>query len=294
MQPYKANPTALFIPCTLDGYDPHTGSALIRAQWVAKYWPGALVYDGRQSLTGWNLVIFQKAYLAENTHRFISGLAKVREERGAPVLAFDLCDPDFLDAPQRQRLLDILPTFDFAVAPTQPLVSWLAQYLPAHLIPDTFDPEAITVNHDFAWAGQPKLVWIGYHANRAALSPLLLHTVQKYGLRLDIFDLDKPLPFTEFLQVLTQYDVLLNPQPDSGRFRYKSNNKSLIAWAAGVAVAESDEDLHALANPEWHSGWIAQRLAELQLEKYHSHYAVAAWRAAYHAYQEVYGENSGY
>lgn len=293
MQLYEPKPTALFIPCMFDGYAAHTGSALIRAQWVAKYWPGAMVYDGRQALSGWDLVIFQKAYLTANTRRLIDGLAELRAHQGAPLLAFDLCDPDFLVDEQCRHLLHVLPVCDFAVAPTQPLVDWLAQYLPAYLIPDTFDPEAITIYRGFAWAGQPRLVWIGYHANRAALSPVLLHTIQKYGLELDIFDLDKPLPFADFLRVVAQHDVLLNPQPDTGRFRYKSNNKSLIAWAAGVAVAESDADLHALANPEWHSGWIAQRLAELHLEKYHSHYAAEAWRAAYEAYREVYGENSG-
>lgn len=151
-------PSALFIPCTMDGHAPNTGSALVRAQWVAKYWPGALVYDGRQSLTGWDMVVFQKAYLAATTRCYIGGLAEARAERGKPLLAFDLCDPDFLIEEKRQRLLDVLPAFDFATAPTQPLVDWLAQYLPAYLVPDTYDPEALTADRAVA-------AWLAaYHA----------------------------------------------------------------------------------------------------------------------------------
>jgi hypothetical protein len=145
-------PSVLFIPCTMDGCAPHTDSALIRAQWVARYWPGAQVYDGRQSLTEWDMVVFQKAYLTPHTRCYIGGLAEARAEHGRPLLAFDLCDPDFLPEEQRQRLLDVLPAFDFATAPTQPLVDWLAQYLPAYLVPDTYDPEALTADHTVtAW-----------------------------------------------------------------------------------------------------------------------------------------------
>ena len=71
-----AYPSVLFMPCTMDGCTPHNNSALIQVQWVAKYWPGAQVYDGRQSLTGWDMVVFQKAYLTPYTRCYIGGLAE--------------------------------------------------------------------------------------------------------------------------------------------------------------------------------------------------------------------------
>ncbi|MBN2003053.1 MAG: hypothetical protein JXA21_06820 [Anaerolineae bacterium] len=293
MSTFDHKSTALFIPCTVDGYDRNTGSALIRAHWIAKYWPGAAVYNGEQALSEWDLILFQKAYLSVWSQSIIDRLAALRNQKGAPTLVLDLCDPDFLGEEHRRRLLDVLPAFDFATAPTQPLVDWLGQYLPAYLVPDTFDPEAITTYHGFEWAGRPRCCWIGYHTNRAALSPALLDVVRRFGLELDIIDVDRPVPFADWLQMLTQYDVLLNPRPDWGKYRYKSNNKSIIAWAAGVAVAETAEDLRALADPEWHSGWIIYRLEELNLELYHAYYATAALYAAYRDYKEVYNASSG-
>jgi len=279
-------PSALFVPCTIDGYDKHTGSALIRARWVAKYWPGALVFDGRQPRTGWDIVIFQKAYQTSPMRRLLSRFLEARSTGEGPLLALDLCDPDFLNATQRRALLDVLPYFDFAVAPTQPLADWLGQWLPAYVVPDTFDPEVLTQYRGFDWKGRPHLVWIGYHSNRTALSDVILDTVGRHALHLDIIDLDRPMPFDEWLNVVTQYDVLLNPRPDWGRFRYKSNNKSVIAWASGVAVAESAADVESLANPEWHLEWITLRLRELRLGQYHAPYAVAAWQDVLCTYKE--------
>lgn len=282
------NVKAIFVPCTVDGLSQHTGSVMIRARWVAKHWPGAVVYDGRQSFTGWDLVIFQKAYLLQTTRDMIGGLASLRDARGKPRLAFDLCDPDFLKDEHRRRMLDVLPLFDFAVAPTHPLVDWLAQYLPSYHIPDTVDLEIVKNRREFLYAckgASPRLLWIGYRENQAAIDPEMLQVIKDTGVEFEIVSVDRSMPFDQWLSNLTQYDVLLNPRPKHGTFRYKSNNKSLIAWASGVAVAETADELRALVSEDA-ACWIRNKLAEVNLSSSRSVHAAGAWVSVYRTYME--------
>lgn len=235
----------LFIPCTLDGLPKHTGSRLWRCEWVARHWPGAAVYDGTQRFTDYQLFVFQKAYLGQAAQSLIFRLARLRDAGKAIKLVFDLCDPDFLDDTHRERLLAVLPLFDCATATTMPLVDWLGAYLPAYHVPDGVDLAAVTVQREFVATDTPTLVWMGYQRNTGALQAIAPVMVE-LGVQGDIVAVDKPVPLENFLAQMIQYDILLNPRPEQSAHRYKSDNKTLLAWAAGVAVARDGAELARL------------------------------------------------
>ena len=104
----------LFLPCTLDGAPGTTASLRWRALWPAKYMEGADVYPNlTEYMTGYDLYIFQKAYLSERAKRFLQSLAGMGK-----VIAFDLCDADWLQSGRHElALLQALPLCSFAVAP---------------------------------------------------------------------------------------------------------------------------------------------------------------------------------
>ena len=255
--------SVLFIPCYYDGLSRSSGSVRIRAEWVCRYWDGADVYDGRQRLAGHDLYVFQKAYLGELTQRWIRTIARWRDE-GRCRLAFDLCDPDFLEPEHERRMLDVLPLFDFAVATTQPIADWLSQWLPAYVIPDRVDLDGVREiglsipTRSFI----PRLVWAGYERNVGALAEMR-PVIEEMGLPLEIMALRRPVPFGEFWGRVIEYDVLLNPLPDAAPFSYKSDNKTLIAWALGMPVARTVEDIARLCDPRTRRREVEARALEV-------------------------------
>jgi len=238
----------LFFPCTLDGLPRHTGSRMIRCEWVAKNWEGAEVFDGTQRLIDFQSFVFQKAYIGGESRRLVQQLAEQRDAGKNVILAFDLCDPDFLDGEHRTRLLDVLPLFDFATAPTLPLVGWLEQWLPAYHVPDGIDLAEVTEYRGFVDNDSPSLVWMGYQGNVGAVTEIA-ETMAALGLTGDIVSMTFPVSFDKFVEQLVGYDILLNPRPDRAPYMYKSDNKTLVAWAAGVAVARDGAELERLIDP---------------------------------------------
>lgn len=166
------------------------------------------------------------------------------------------CDPDFLDWEHKTRLLDVLPLFDFCVGATDPITDWLKRYNYASTILDCVDVEAVrqigTATHTDT--EKPFLVWAGYESNQEPLMALL-PAIGRLGWPLETIVVKSSIPFEEYWRrVLTSsdgtpHDILLNPQPDTGKFRYKSDNKTMIAHALGLSVAMCEADLHRLADP---------------------------------------------
>jgi len=273
----------LFIPCTVDGLDANSGSAMIRARWVAKYWEGAEVYDGTQGLRGWDLVVFQKAYLSDLARGLIHKLSSLRATEKKPLIAFDLCDPDFLEPGHRKRILDALPVFDFAVSPTQPLADWLGQYLPAYVIADRLDPDAFEGNRRAIFDNEnPLLGWIGYKGNMSALlAGDMGGVIQRMELNAEIVGVDRPKPFEDWIADVVGFDILLNPRPNVSQYRYKSENKTIIGWALGVPVAETVGELLTLIDPKKRHQIIDTWTKIDILKVYHVEKSVTDWLQVY-------------
>lgn len=270
----------LFIPCSFDGLPRDSGSIRLRAEWVCNHWDGAEVYDRSQSLGGWDLYVFQKTYLTHQVQDWIHTCAMWRDA-GRCRLAFDLCDPDFLDTEHERRMSYMLPRFDFAVATTEPIAEYLKRWLPTAIIPDRVDLDALgeIAQHITIRDGRrrgTRAVWAGYDRNTAALEALL-PTVQDLDLALDILTVRQPIPFDEFWLKVLNYDLLLNPRPDIPPFSYKSDNKTRIAWALGLPVARTAEELRRLINPQERQAEIAQRADEVR-EQWDVRQSVAQWR----------------
>ena len=273
----------LFIPCSFDGLPKDSGSIRLRAEWVCRHWDGAEVYDGSQRFAGYDLYVFQKAYLVARTQQWILDVARWRDA-GQCRLAFDLCDPDFLDSEHERRMSYMLPHFDFAVATTEPIAEYLARWLPAYVIPDRVDVEeiaGIAPQHRPTDTQEPRLVWAGYDRNVAALD-LLRPIIEELGLEVKVLAVAQPIPFRDFWQHLLAYDILLNPLPDDGQFRYKSDNKTLIAWTLGLPVARTAQELRELCDSEWRRVESLTRWVEVRTE-WNIERSVVQW-------QEIAGE----
>ena len=255
----------LFIPTYYDGLPRDSGSVKLRAEWVCRHWPEAAVYDGSQRFAGAQLYVFQKAYLVARTREWIQKVAKWRD-RGRCRLAFDLCDPDFLEPEHARRMSALLPLFDFATVTTEALGAWMEQRLPTYVIPDRVDLEELDKigrKTDTSDTDEPRLVWAGYERNVPAMR-MLQPRIEELGLEADVLVMDSPIPFENFWRMMLQYDVLLNPRPDVPPFSYKSDNKTLIAWALGLPVARTAQELEELCDPEWRRVEAASRRAEVE------------------------------
>jgi hypothetical protein len=77
---------------------------------------------------------------------------------------------------------------------------------------------------------------------------------------------------------LLRADVVLNPQAGYGRWKYKSNNKSLHAWALGIPVAHSAGELAGLMNEEARITEADGRLKEVR-ERWDVRQSVEEYRA---------------
>lgn len=291
------NRRVLFLPCFLDGLPTTSASVRFRAQWPAKYWSGADCYDGTQRLADYDVFVFQKFYLS----REAGAWARALKAQGK-MLVFDMCDADWIQSETHQRrLLDILPLFDFAVAPTQPIRDWLARWLPAYVIPDRLDLDFHTARHKVREGQErpaPSLIWFGYSGNLVALDamwPELKPVLDTHDLPLTI--LADALPdewrdrswglghtptwlrwtLERANEIIAGHDVALNPRLNEGRFAYKSENKTITAWALGVPVARTVEELLGLLDDEYRAEEAEKRLLEVE-EKWDVRISVEEWQ----------------
>jgi hypothetical protein len=251
---------ALFVPCTAAGLPAESGSVRIRCRWVANYWPGAIVNEDPPDVARYDLVVFQKAYAGARVRRLIRAAAE-RRDRGSCLLAFDLCDPEFMSPKQERLLLEVLPAFDFGVAPTRPLADWLAQYLPACVVPDRVDLTEVDTMQAAVWrdTAAPTLVWAGYESALPMLEEML-PAIAGLGLEVRRLAVGRPVAFEDFWRQVVEHDILLNPRPERAPWHYKSDNKTVIAWALGVPVARTPDELRALVDP-------ARRRAEIDIRR---------------------------
>jgi hypothetical protein len=231
------------------------GSTRIRARWLLNYWPEAEPFStGRK----YRAVIFQKAYWVHYAEVF----------EGVKII--DVCDPDFLN--WRRELRRMLDCCDAVTASTEALASVLREYTsrPVFCIPDRLDPLAFGgMRKDHAGKGRAKTVaWYGYSHNFAALDSIV-DALPELGIEelLVIADAHKSYKLPPTLQgklALRNYawgadtvcgdllkaDIVINPKIESGRWKYKSNNKTLAAWAIGLPVAHTRGELAALISEE--------------------------------------------
>lgn len=283
----------LFLPCTLDGYGPQTASVRFRCRYVAKYWLGADVYpEMRRAWTDYSVYVFQKAYLAESTRALLDWASA----RPGALTVLDLCDADWLQSDRHLRLLcDALSKCDLAVAPTKPIRDWLAQWTPAHVVPDRLDLAEFGESGELGQVENacseqrdpPRLVWFGYSHNLGALEPFW-PLIEARGLSLTVLSDECPPPWSDrpgvrFVRwtpeganrVIAEHDLALVPPASP----YKSNNRLLTAWALGVPAAASMADWERFFDPDFDRlAWARKRRRHVR-KFYDVRTSVDEWQA---------------
>ncbi len=231
------------------------GSSRIRAKWPIKYWNQAGPDIGTAELfrmgEKYDAVIFQKAYWPEYARAF----------KGIKIL--DLCDPDWMH--WGGKIVEMIQEVDVITCSSQALAKQITRFTdkPVYVVNDRIDFEQ--VKRTKVHVGDMKtVVWYGYSQNFPMLESTL-GAIKKLGLNLIVIA-DKtfalpsgmkgievtnyPWSADHWVDDLLRGDVVLNPRHSKGRFKYKSDNKTTMAWALGLPVAHNEEELKAFITEE--------------------------------------------
>jgi hypothetical protein len=272
------------------------GSSRIRGWWLTKYWTEAEIFKIGQK---YDVMIYQKVYWVEHAQNF----------RGIKIL--DLCDADFLHWGMRvKQMIDLC---DAVTTSTQALAKFIIHYTdkPVWVIPDRLDfGDFGTLKKEHK--GETKVAaWFGYSENFPMLQPAL-DSLLKNGIEelIVIADRRKPFILPNYLRdkmTLINYpwtlesiysdllkaDIVLNPQSKKGRWKFKSNNKTLTAWALGLPVAHTEDELKTFKSAEARQIEGDKRYLEVR-EKYDIKKSVAEFQALIkELYENRASQNSG-
>ena len=220
-------------------------SSRVRGHWMIKYWPEAeiLVYGKK-----YDTIIYQKAYQVEHAKRF----------DGIKIL--DECDPSWVEY---QPLREMIEYVDAITCPTEVMADLFRQMTdkPVVVIPDRQDMEYCKCKK--VHKGRAKeVVWHGYAHNSYVLSQTMMALSR---LELDISIISNEMinldsmsesytgekindRFTKwnvdtFCQEFIKSDICLMPPVWKPNDRFKSSNKTTLAWSLGMPVATNAEEL---------------------------------------------------
>lgn len=225
------------------------GSSRIRARWLLNHWPEAEeFYYGEP----YDVVIYQKAYFRQH----------IKEYTGKKI--FDICDKDWPDVVDFVELMEYM---DAIVTSTQPLADEIQKMLPEKLvvcIPDRVDFSLVKrIKTEYGSGPIRRAVWYGYFHNFQTVQPALPDlanrnidltvisdehpvTIRNFGLEVT----SRPFVPERLYEDICEHDVVLNPRKTVGKWLLKSNNKTIIAQALGIPVAETLDQLDYLQDPK--------------------------------------------
>lgn len=244
------------------------GSSRLRGTWLMNHW---------EDLQRWHIsrkydaVIFQKAYFTRY----------MRAYDGIKIL--DLCDPDWL---QQRPVVESIVECDAVTVASQQLAEYVGSMTdrPVYYIPDRVDLDMFPDQK--VHTGQARrAVWYGYSDNFKMVDATLF-TLKKLGLGLTVIS-DTPYYPTSSVQGIDEAwiaqniknikydqellshdimdaDMVLNPKSEVGKFKFKSENKTVIAWAMGMPVAKTAEEMEHFMIAENRTAEANARLIEVR------------------------------
>jgi len=242
------------------------GSSTIRAEWLCNHWDNAEIFkQGRN----YDVILFQKAYWVDMAKDF----------KGIKI--FDICDADFLHWGYRTK--EMLVECDAVTTSTEALAEQFRRFTdkPVVCIPDRIDLDLH--NQKKLHKGRAThAVWYGYSDNFEMLDPVM-YFLEKFGLDLIVISNKPYLPQMNYVKPEIQKgmnindterilemqkkkehwvdvknvkwtketvdkdiisgDIVINPTKDAGKWKYKSNNKTIKSWALGLPVASNTTEL---------------------------------------------------
>lgn len=246
------------------------GSSRIQCDYPIKYWQqaGEEIGTAERYKLGveYDAIIYQKAYWAEHAQNF----------GGIKILY--ICDPDWLH--WAYPIKQTMDSVDAVCCSTEALREVLEPMFgkPVTVIPDRVDPDTAppeTKKHE----GEAKsVVWYGYAENYPVLEQAI-QAIIKRDLEL-IVVANKPFvppsglkklkvtnlkwsPDT-WLGDIMRGDIVINPKLSTGRFKYKSDNKTIQAWQLGMPVAYNEYDLDRFSPEKARIEEAEKRLQEVR------------------------------
>jgi len=242
------------------------GSSIIRGDWLIKHWDEASLWsEGAKS----DVMIFEKVYWEEMMDAY----------PGIKIL--DLVDPDFLTG--ALELVKISQKVDAITCSSKGLYDYVKKVVkcPVKHIPDRLDLEFFNYKKEHSGKAT-NVVWFGYHNNAKDVLPMILPTLANLGLSLTVVSnqdyvnlnscgveiINKQFNWDTIKFDLTYGDIVLNPQPieRNKRFIYKSENKTWIAWACGMPVANTLEELELFLDPDQRKIEVEEKLKFIKEE----------------------------
>lgn len=282
----------LFLTCALDNAPPAAASIRFRARYPVRYWPEADLYpDMRRRLSDYDAYIFQKAYTSERSQALLTHFRRLGK-----LVAFDLCDADWLLSEEHElRLLKALPQCDLAVAPSDALKTWLAQWVTAYVIPDRLDLEEMKPRKSQvdAVSRHPSVVWFGYSHNMGPLEDFW-QVIQRNGMALTILSDKLPERWAKRKQVhfvrwtqegangeIARHDLAITTKINL----YKSDNRHITAVALGVVAVDSPELLESCADPQQRQ--YIQQVQAQSISEYDVRRSVADWKCLLDTHMQI-------
>jgi len=242
------------------------GSSRIRAEWLCNHWENAEIFKQGESA---DVIIYQKSYWIDHAKSF----------KGIKI--FDICDPDFLHF--GYRTIEMIEECDAITTSTKALAEQFKRFTdkPVVCIPDRMDLKEHKLKKMHKGRAT-KVVWYGYSDNFEMLHPVM-HFLEKFGLDLIVISNKNFLPQMNYVkpeievgmnpfeidEVLEEQkkknhwvtvknikwnpetadrdiiagDMVINPTSKNGKWKYKSNNKTIKAKALGMPVAQDINEL---------------------------------------------------
>lgn len=251
------------------------GSSVIRVDWLLNHWKEAEEWgEGKK----FDNMIFQKVYWQ----------TFMEDYKGIKIL--DLCDPDWLGGDL--KLKEISEYVDAFTCSSQGLTDFVKDKVdrPCITVPDRVNLDLFPVQKSH-FERAKTVVWFGYLKNGSKMLDSLLPLLAHHNLSLLIVS-DTPyrtsmsfgvnihninwIPQSAYYDI-QQGDMVINPVSKFGRFKYKSNNKTVISWALGLPVAENEDDLVRFIDPEERNKEVKEKF-EIVKKEYDVNLSIAQYK----------------
>lgn len=277
-------------------------SPRLRCYWIAEAWDEAETWGGESwetALEGTQVLVMQQKMMRPE----LEPCFRIARARKIPII-WDTCDPNWWwDASAREMAKRV----DFIVASTDNLAALAREELnkPSICIPDRHKVDAYAVK-EHKETDCPVLMWTGWLASHASLwnCAAELFRLAATGLQFKVLILDdtgKYIPgalglwnyakglnieldkweYSKFFQEqIIRADIGLVPLYPGVWNKYKSNNKEVAFWCAGIPTTKGD-DLPRLAelikNAELRAQ-LGNHLRDVAIQKWSIEKSVEEWK----------------
>lgn len=267
-----------------------TGSVTIRVNNLIKHWPEAKKYKYGEKA---DVLIWQKVYWLPDWH--------FQEHYNGGLQILDICDPDWLDNAYIKRTVDAM---DAVVVPTKVMQDFIKQLTdkPVVIIKDRFDLSQAPTKPKKHEGKIKSAIWFGYSHN-ADLMQLAIRSLEQRKIKLTVYSNNDPILWhyadspesfrkdlytyrlykeDDFYAEMQKHDVCLMPKGFRPKDVFKSENRTVKSWLAGLPTASNADELDKLQDDK-----VRNKVVQLNYKKAIAEYDV---KLSVKEYQELINE----